>query len=441
VIIGAGPGGEVVADELLEAGKTVALVERELVGGECPYWACVQSKTLLRPPEARNGASRAFGVDTPHLDWTDTAAYRDWIVRHLDDSGSVESYEGKGAAVIRGTGRIVGPGRVDVDGRTLEAEHIVVATGSGGTVPPIEGLEGVEYWTNREATTMKEVPPRALVVGGGPVAIELSQVMSRFGSEVTLVQSPDRLIDREEPRVGELINAALQEEGIIVRTDCQAQSARREGEATVIGLSDGSELEVDRAVIAAGRVPRIHDIGLENVGVEPGARSLPVDEGCRLADGVWAVGDATGVFLFTHVAQYQGRIAAANILGGSRRADYRAIPRVVFSDPEVAAVGLTTAQARDQGIDVVTATVDLAATLARPVTYEREPRGELGLVADRDKGVLVGAWAVSPLASEWIGQAITAIRAEVSIETLRDTVQQFPTYSEGFLKGLTALDV
>ena len=444
VIIGAGPGGEVVADELIDAGRRVAMVERELVGGECPYWACIPSKALLRPGEAQGEARRAFGVSTPALDWKDTAAYRDWIVRGLDDAGSVKAYEGKGATIVRGTGRIAGPGRVDVDGRVLEAEHVIVATGSSSNVPPIEGLEDVPYWTNREATTLAEVPDRVMLVGGGPVAVELSQVMSRFGAQVTLVQYPDRLVNREDPRVGELIEAALRDDGIDVRTGVGAESARTAGGpegTTVVGLSDGSEVEVDRLVIAAGRTPRIHDIGLESVGVEPGARSLPIDEGCRLAEGLWAVGDATGVAMFTHLAQYQGRVAAANILGGSRRANYRAVPRVVFSDPEIAAVGLSEEAARGQGIDVATATVDLAASLARPVTYERNPRGELGVVADRARGVLVGAWAVSPLASEFIHEAVVSIRAEVGVDVLLDTVRQFPTFAEGMFKALDRLEM
>ncbi len=441
VILGTGPGGEEVADRLIDAGQSVAMVERELMGGECPYWACIPSKVLLRPGEARGDAARAFGVGTPELDWPETAAYRDQIVRHLDDSGLEESYVKKGATIVRGEGRLAGPGAVEVDGRRLEARNIVIATGSGATTPPIDGLADVPYWSNREATTLKEIPESAIVVGGGPVAIELSQFLRRFGADVTLIQSPDRLIDREEPRVGELINAFLQEEGIIVRTDCLAQSALLDGEQTVVGLSDGSEVRAEVLLVAAGRTPRIHDIGLDTVGVEPGPKSLPIDGGCRLADGLWAVGDATGVFLFTHVAQYQARVAAENILGGSRVADYRAIPRVVFSDPEIAAVGLTEKQAADQGIQVAVTSIDLAARLARPVTYEREPRGELGLVADRERGVLVGAWAVSPLASEFIGQAITAIRAEVPVETLRDTVQQFPTFSEGYFKALEQLEL
>ncbi|MBA3840748.1 MAG: NAD(P)/FAD-dependent oxidoreductase, partial [Thermoleophilaceae bacterium] len=268
--------------------------------------------------------------------------------------------------------------------------------------------------------------------------------MSRFGAQVTLVQYPDRLVNREDPRVGELIEAALRDDGIDVRTGVGAESARTAGGpegTTVVGLSDGSEVEVDRLVIAAGRTPRIHDIGLETVGVEPGARSLPIDEGCRLAEGLWAVGDATGVAMFTHLAQYQGRVAAANILGGSRRANYRAVPRVVFSDPEIAAVGLSEEAARGQGIDVATATVDLAASLARPVTYERNPRGELGVVADRARGVLVGAWAVSPLASEFIHEAVVSIRAEVGVDVLLDTVRQFPTFAEGMFKALDRLEM
>ncbi len=441
VVIGMGPGGEVVAERLIEGGKRVAVVERELIGGECAYWACVPSKTLLRPPEARSGADRAAGVAAPALDWKETVEYRDYIIRNLDDGKQAAAYEQMGATVIRGTGRIAGAHRVDVDGRELEAEHIVVATGSAAVIPPIDGLDSVEVWTNREATTLKHVPERVLMVGGGPVGVELGQLMARYGAEVTLVQGADRLLPREDARVCQLLEAALQEDGIEVHVGHHLDGVTREDGGTVARIGDGTEVATDVVVIAAGRAPNVGDIGLETVGVEPATDGLEVDHRCSFGDGLWAVGDVTGVMLFTHVAMYQGRVVAANILDRDRRANYRGVPRVVFSDPEVGAVGLTEELAREEGIDVTTATVDLGQSIARPVTYEREPRGELQLVADRDRGVLVGAWAVAPIASEWIHVAAQAIRAEIPIATLRDGVAQFPTYNEAYLKGLEQLEV
>jgi dihydrolipoamide dehydrogenase len=258
---------------------------------------------------------------------------------------------------------------------------------------------------------------------------------------VTIVQSPDRLINRESPKVSELIEEILEEEGVRVLTGRKAVKARRDGEGAVVELDDGTEIRTDVVVIAAGRKPRTEGMGLESVGIEPDGKGLPVDDHCRLAEGVWALGDVTGVALFTHVAMYQGRVVADNILGKERRADYRGIPRVVFSDPEIAACGLTEQQAREQGIDVAATTLDLARAIARPWTYEEAPRGTLSLVADRERGVLVGAWAVAPLAGEWIHQASLAIRAEIPIEKLLDSVAQFPTYSEAYLKALERLDL
>lgn len=444
IMLGMGPGGEMAAGRLIKGGKSVAVVERELIGGECAYWACIPSKTLLRPPEAKSGASRAFGTGTPHLTMEEIFDYRDGMIRNLDDSGQVEGYESRGATVVKGEGRIAGTGKIEVDGRTLEAEHIVVATGSSANVPPVECLDEVRVWTNREATTTREVPGRVVIVGGGANGVEAAQWLSQFGSEVTIVQSSGRLIDREDPRVGELIQGHLEEAGVRILTERKATRARADGsQGAVLALDDGTEVEADVVVVAAGRTPRTEGIGLESLGLEPDPKGLHVDDHCRLegAPGVWALGDVTGISLFTHVGLYQGRVVADNILGKERRADYRGIPRVVFSDPEVAACGLTADHAREAGIDAAAVELDLTRALARPWTYEESPRGALGLVADREHGVLVGAWAVAPLAGEWIHQASQAIRAEIPLEKLLDSVAQFPTYSEAYLQALEKLEL
>ncbi len=442
IVLGMGPGGEVAAIKLLGAGKKVAVVERELIGGECAYWACIPSKTLLRPPEAKNEASRAFGISTPTLDLERIFDYRDSMIRNLDDSSEVEGYEEQGVTVVKGEGKIAGPGKVEANGQTLEADHIIVATGSAPNIPPIEGLEDVPYWTNREVTSMREVPGRAVVIGGGPNGIEASQWLSRFGSEVTIVELSDRLINREDPKVSSLTQSFLEEEGIEVRLGRSVEKTRKEGDGSIVAtLDDGAEMEADVLVVVSGRTPRVQGIGLESVGVEPDEKGLPIDDRCRLAEGLWAIGDATGMSLFTHVAKYQARVVTDNILGKSRRADYRGIPRVVFSDPEIAAVGLSEEQAREQGIDVASASLDITKVLARPWTYEENPRGHFGLVADRERKVLAGAWAVAPEAGEWIHQASLAIRAEIPIEKLLDTVVQFPTYSEAHFEALEQLNL
>ncbi len=441
VVLGMGPGGEVAADRLIQGGMKVAVVERELIGGECAYWACIPSKTLLRPVEARAEAGRAAGTESPGLDWAGAAAYRDFMIRHLDDARQVQGYEECGATVVKGKGRLAGPGVVEVEGRRLAADHVVVATGSDPKVPPIPGLGAVPFWTNREATTLQEIPGRAVLLGGGPVGIELGQMLVRFGAEVVLVHSAPRLMDREELRVGELLKAGFEADGVDVRVGRRAVAVQRDGPGVRVDLDDGAKVSGDVVVVGTGRKPRIADLGLESIGLRPEGSGLPVDDRCRLRDGLWVVGDVTGVQLFTHVAKYQGRVAAANILGRPLRADYRSIPRVVFSDPEIAAVGLSEEEARKRGIDVATATVELANAIARPWTYERDPRGELKLVADRRRRILVGIWVVAPLAGEWIHQAVLAIRAETPIEILLDTVAQFPTYTEAYLKGLEKLDL
>jgi pyruvate/2-oxoglutarate dehydrogenase complex dihydrolipoamide dehydrogenase (E3) component len=431
----------VVVSRLAEQGLETALIERELVGGECAYWACIPSKTLLRPPEARAEARRAAGLAEPEERWQEIVAYRDYMTRSLDDSGAVKGYEENGTRVYRGEARIVAHGRIDVGGEVLEAERIVIATGSDPAIPPIEGLEKTGYWTNREATQLAEVPRDVLVLGGGPVGIELGQMLRRYGARVTIVQAAERLIDREHPAVGELIADALKDEGIQLCLGRHARAARAENGRRILELDDGSELSAAELLIATGRKPRGGAIGLGALGIKANASgAIPIDERCRVAEGVWAIGDVTGVSLFTHVGKYQARIVADDIAGREPRADYRSIPRVVFSDPEIAGVGMTSEQARENRIEIAEGRADLA-KIARTETYGRDLGGQLGVIADRQRGVLVGAWAVGPLASEWIHQAVLAVKTETPVEVLRDTVAQFPTFSEAYLRAVEDLSV
>ncbi|AFM20160.1 MULTISPECIES: dihydrolipoyl dehydrogenase family protein [Actinomycetes] len=444
IVIGAGPGGETAASRLHAGGRRVALIEQELIGGECAYWACIPSKTLLRPPEARAEAAHAAGLSTPAQNWAALRDYRDYMIRHLDDTEQVTGYEKQGVTVIKATAALVGrdPWRVRAGGRELTAEHVVIATGSDAIHPPIEGLDEVSVWTNREATTLREIPERIVMIGGSAVGIELGQFLARMGARVTLIQRGDRLLDREDPRVGDIVATHLRADGIDVRLGRQATAARRDGADTVIDLDDGTTVRTDVVVLGTGRRPRTHGLGLETVGVTPDPRgALEVDEHCRVTAGLWALGDVTGVALFTHVAMYQGRVVADNILGTPRQTTYSGIPRVVFAQPEIAAVGLTTDQARQRGLDIATTELDLADSIARPWTYETDPDGTLGLIADRTQRTLIGAWAIAPQAGEWIHTAALAIRAQISIDTLLDGVAQFPTYTEAYLAALEQLAI
>jgi dihydrolipoamide dehydrogenase len=438
-ILGAGPAGEHAANALAGQGRNVLMIERELIGGECSNWACIPTKTLLRPTEVRSESEHAAGTEPADLNWPELARYRDYMTSAGDDSARVKGYEDMGARVVKGAGQLAGPGRLEVGGDTYTADHVLISTGSDPVIPPIEGLTEAGYWTNREATALQEIPRSVVIVGGGPVGIELAQFLHRFGSRVAVVQGGPRLVPREDERVCELLTDALREAGIEIHLDAHAIAARRDRDERVLTLEDGRELRGEQLIIAVGRRPRVRDLGLESVGIEPADDGIPIDRHCRVTEGVWAAGDCTGVMLFTHLAKYQARVAMADMRGRPVEADYRAIPRVIFTDPEVAAVGLTAQQAAGQGLDVASTKVSLPASIARPSTYEREPRGELGVILDRDRRVLVGAWAVSPLASEWIHHAVLAIRAEVPYDVLMDTVAQFPSYSEAFLSSLQAL--
>jgi pyruvate/2-oxoglutarate dehydrogenase complex dihydrolipoamide dehydrogenase (E3) component len=438
VVLGAGPGGRNTASKLAGEGLSVAMCEGELVGGECPFWACIPTKGLLRPVEAREEARRVPGLDAPDPRWAEVREYRDYLTSNLDDTAKVENYADMGIEVIKQRGRITGPGRVQAGERELETGDIVIATGTLAAIPPIDGLDQVDYWTNREASALTEVPESIVVLGGGPVGLEFAQMLSRFGSEVTLVEGDDRLLSREEPEVSEFIAEVLAEEEIDVRTGQKVEAVAPAGDGVEVTI--GSErLSAERLLVAVGRSPRIDGLGLDTVGIEPGENGVEIDSYCQAAEGVYAVGDVTGVAPFTHVAAYQGWVAAECILGRGHETDYRAVPRVVFSDPEIAAVGLSAEQAREEGIDVATAEVDIAKA-DRAITFGTGLKGKAGVVADRERGVLVGAWAVAPLASEWIHHAVLAVKAEVPLATLRDTMMQFPTFSELLLAAVRAVD-
>jgi pyruvate/2-oxoglutarate dehydrogenase complex dihydrolipoamide dehydrogenase (E3) component len=430
VVIGAGPAGEVCAGKLADEGMKVAVAERELVAGECSYWACMPSKTLLRPGETVAAAQHAPGAReavTGEIDRAAALAWRDAVVSNWDDSGQAEWLTDKGVEILRGDAKLTGPGKLEVNGEANEAERIVIATGSAAAFPPVDGLERLEgIWTNREVTGLKEVPESTLILGGGPVGVEMAQALTRLGARVTLVEAAPRLLAREAPEVGETLAEALRDEGVELRLDAKAERAEASDGGFVLSVGD-EELEAEKLLVATGRKPRIEGLGLESAGIEPGEKGIEVDERLRAGDGVWAIGDVTGIMPFTHVGKYQAKIAADDMLGRSARADYRAVPRVVFTDPQVAAVGEPEGEA--------TGTTELK-DLARTSAWARngEARGFLTLVSDGTK--LTGAYAVGPEAGDWIQQATLAIRAGVPLDLLRDTIQPFPTFSEAYASAL-----
>jgi pyruvate/2-oxoglutarate dehydrogenase complex dihydrolipoamide dehydrogenase (E3) component len=440
VVLGGGSAGGWVATNTAPAGKSVAVIEERLVGGECPYFACMPSKAMLYAGEVRRlvssghqvgAVSRPLTLDEGKMAYSIAAARRDEITEHQDDSGAAADLEKAGAKLFRGKGRIAGPGVVEVNGQSVGWRDLVIATGTVFSRPPIEGLDGVPTWTSEDVYTSAELPDSAIVLGGGPVGCEVAQVLARFGTQVFLVQRSARLLTNEEPSVSNVLAKVLREDGIDVMVERRGVRVAAVSQGVVLTLEDSSSLTAQRLILATGQEPRLEPLGLETLGIEVETGAfLTVDEHCRVTgqEHVWAVGDITGIARFTHTANYQGRIVTANLLGHEARADYRAIPRGVYTDPPVASVGLTLERARQQGYDAINATMDVRMT-ARAAASGLTT-GLLSLVADRSRGVLLGAAAIGPHADEWISEAALAIRAEVPLEVLTDVVHPFPTFSE-----------
>ncbi|PZF93633.1 dihydrolipoyl dehydrogenase family protein [Micromonospora endophytica] len=481
VVLGLGVGGEEVAGRLAEAGLSVVGIERNLVGGECPYWGCIPSKMMIRAANAIAEARRVDGLAGTaqvHPDWTPVAKrIRDEATANWDDTAAVRRFTDKGGRFVRGSGRFDGPARVRVGEQVFQARHgIVLGTGTKATVPPIDGLADTPYWTNREAIEVEELPESLLVLGGGAIGLELAQVFARFGVRVTVLEASERVLLVEEPEASEAVAAALRADGVQIQTQVKAARIEHDADGFTLRGAGGEEFTADRLLVATGRRAHLDELGLDTIGVDAGRRYLSVDDRLHVTDGVWAVGDVTGEGAFTHVAMYQAAIVVADVLDHARRADpgadpsgtasvvggavgaasalaatgasgsagsvpradYRALPRVTFTDPEIGAVGLTERQARERGINVQIGFSKLSSN-TRGWIHKTDEGGFIKLIADADQGVLIGATSAGPAGGEVLSGLVVAVHAAVPLTQLRHMIYAYPTFHRAISEALRNL--
>ena len=442
VVVGLGPGGEYAAQKLAEAGLSVVGVERDLVGGECPFFGCIPSKMMVRAADALAEARRVprlAGEADVRPDWGSVAVRIDkQATNHWRDDSHVERLQGAGVRIVRGEGRLDGPGRVRVGEDTfVGARGVVLNVGTSPARLPIDGLDATPYWTNREIVKVSELPDSLAVIGGGAIGCELAQAFSRFGSQVTVLEAQERILAPEEPEASELIARVFRDEGIRVETGVRVERVDHRGDFRI--TTDRGEVRADQLLVAAGRSVNLAGIGIETVGLDPEATAVDTDEHLRAGERLWAVGDITGHGAFTHVSMYQGEIAARDILGQDGfTADYRAVTRVTFTDPEVGVVGLTEAQAREGGVHVRVGHADLAES-SRGWIHDVGNDGLLKLVADAERGVLVGATSIGPSGGEVLGLLALAVHAEVPLEGLASMHYAYPTFHRAVDVAVTSL--
>lgn len=441
VVVGLGPGGEALATRLAKAGLEVVGVDRRLVGGECPYYGCIPSKMVIRAADALQEGRRIpdlAGTSTVDPDWSPVhARIRDEATADWDDKIAVDRLVEAGVTFVRGAARLTGPRQVEVDGTTWTAARgVVLNTGTEPSAPPIDGLAGTPYWTNRDALEAAEIPGSLIVVGGGAIGAELGQAFARFGVRVTVLEVADRILAPEEPEASALVADVFGREGIQVLAGATISSVSYADGRFSVDV-DGRTLQADKLLVAAGRRPNLADLGLDTVGLDPSARAVETDGRMRAGDGLWAIGDITGKGAFTHMSMYQSAIAARDILGqDGPEASYTAVPHVTFTDPEVGSVGMTEQQARAAGLNIRVGTTDLASSTRGWIA---KGEGLIKLVEDADRGVLVGATSVGPTGGEVLGMLVTAVHAEVPTATLRSMIYAYPTFHRAVEDALSRL--